>query len=184
MHSDSSLNETGASGARIFANSYTSRECWQSPPAYAPWYFVLAGAAEIPATRLFGRSPQGLNATGESDLKNYYERIAQLQETYLRPALERLLPVLEISAFGYYAPDSEIVFEPIATATPSERADILSCFSASLVSLYQAGLLSRNAALRELRAMGKNIGMFANPDSTDPGDSLSSSVLPDPPAMP
>ena len=122
----------------------------------------MAGAAEIPATRLFGRSPQGLNATGESDLKTYYERIAQLQETYLRPALERLLPVMEISAFGYYAPDTEITFEPIATTTPADRAEILSKFSASMISLYQSGLISRASALEELRAMGKNLGMFAN----------------------
>lgn len=85
---------------------------------YESFMMDMAGAAEIPATKLFGRSPQGLNATGESDLKNYYEKISQLQETILRPALERLLPVLEISAFGYFAEDSEIVFEPIATTTP------------------------------------------------------------------
>lgn len=32
----------------------------------------LCGASHYPMTKLFGRSPAGMNATGESDLKNYY----------------------------------------------------------------------------------------------------------------
>ena len=128
----------------------------------------ISGAAEIPATRLFGRSPQGLNATGESDLKIYYEKIGQLQQTYLRPALERLLPVMEISAFGYYAPDSEIVFEPIATTTPAERVNILSQLSASQISLVQAGLISKSSALAELRAMGRELGIFSRLEPAEP----------------
>ena len=76
----------------------------------------IAGACEIPASRLFGRSPSGLNATGESDLKMYYEKIGQLQENYLRPALEKLLPVMEISAFGYFSRDSEFLKNPLKSA--------------------------------------------------------------------
>lgn len=37
----------------------------------------ISGAAGIPVTRLFGRSPAGLNATGESDLQNYYDKIEE-----------------------------------------------------------------------------------------------------------
>ena len=65
---------------------------------YELFMLDISGAAEIPATRLFGRSPQGLNATGESDLKIYYEKIGQLQQTYLRPAMERLLPVIRCAS--------------------------------------------------------------------------------------
>ena len=129
---------------------------------YETFMMDMAGASEIHATRLFGRSPQGLNATGESDLKNYYEKIAQLQETYLRPALERLLPVMEILAFGYYARDSEIVFESIATRTPSERIELLPRFSSTIISLYKSGLISRQTALEELRAQGRELGMFTS----------------------
>lgn len=129
---------------------------------YELFMMDISGASEIPATRLFGRSPQGMNATGESDLKIYYEKIGQLQETYLRPALEKLIPVLEISAFGYFAPDTEITFEPIATTTPAERVTILSQLSASMVALCQAGLVSKPSALEEIKAMGKELGAFSN----------------------
>ena len=139
---------------------------------YSLFMMDMAGAAEIPATRLFGRSPEGMNATGESDLINYYEHIAQLQETYLRPALERLLPVMEISAFGYIAEDARIVFEPIAATTPAARADILRKISDTVVSLYSAGLISASAALEELRSQGKELGAFS-------GLELPRSVRPD-----
>ena len=148
----------------------SSEDSWENHPyafsglseIYELFMLDIAGAAEIPATRLFGRSPQGLNATGESDLKIYYEHIAQLQETCLRPALEKLLPILEISAFGYYAEDSEIVFHPIATTTPAERVAILSQLSASMVSLYQSGLISRSSALAEMQSIGRELGAFSH----------------------
>ncbi len=51
---------------------------------------VAAGAADIPVTRLLGQSPSGLSATGDSDVRNYYDMIAARQELDLRPQLERL----------------------------------------------------------------------------------------------
>ena len=72
----------------------------------------VAGAAEIPVTKLFGRSPDGMNATGEADMRNYYERIASLQERMLRPALERLLPVLMMSCLWYIPEKMNFVFNP------------------------------------------------------------------------
>ena len=127
---------------------------------YSEFMMDMSGASEIPATRLFGRSPQGMNSTGESDLINYYERIAQLQETYLRPALERLLPVMEISAFGYAAEDARIVFEPIAATTPETRAEIIAKVTDTVISLYNAGLISAESALEEVRAQGREMGVF------------------------
>lgn len=51
---------------------------------------IVAAAARMPITKLLGQSPGGLNATGESDLRNYYDMISGRQETGLRSALERL----------------------------------------------------------------------------------------------
>lgn len=59
---------------------------------YSCFMADIAGACEIPITRLFGRSPAGMNATGESDLKHYYEHVEQLQESVLRPVFNKLLP--------------------------------------------------------------------------------------------
>lgn len=50
----------------------------------------LAAAAKMPVTRLMGISPAGLNATGESDTRNWYDDVAAEQESD-RPLLERLI---------------------------------------------------------------------------------------------
>lgn len=59
-----------------------------------------SGAADIPATRLLGMSPGGLNASGESDLRNYYDRISSEQTLTLDPTLERFNEALIRSALG------------------------------------------------------------------------------------
>ncbi len=91
---------------------------------YEAFMMDMAGAAGIPATRLFGRSPQGMNATGESDLVNYYEMIDQLRERHLRPALEKLLPVMALSAWGFVPDQMEIRFPSLMIRSPLEEAEI------------------------------------------------------------
>ena len=127
---------------------------------YESFMMDMAGAAEIPATKLFGRSPQGLNATGEADLRNYYDIIAQMQERHLRPALEKLLPVMAISCWGYVPDDMEIVFEPVMTTSPAERAELVQKISGDVISAFQAGLLTREQALAELKDKGEELGIY------------------------
>ena len=127
---------------------------------YEQFMMDMAGAAEIPATKLFGRSPQGMNATGESDLRNYYDMIASLQERQLRPALEKLLPVMAVSCWGCVPEDLEIVFEPVMTASPTERAALVQKLSMDVIQAFQAGLLTREEALAELKSRGEELGVY------------------------
>ena len=127
---------------------------------YESFMMDMAGAAEIPATKLFGRSPQGMNSTGEADLRNYYDLIAQMQERNLRPALEKLLPVMAISCWGYAPEDMEIVFEPVMTTSPAERAELVQKLSTDVIQAFQAGLLTREQALEELKSRGEELGIY------------------------
>lgn len=71
----------------------------------------LSGAADIPFTILFGRSPAGLNSTGEHDLKNYYDTVSSYQRDYLHPVLQQLLDIIG----GYLLPNEDInlIFAPL-----------------------------------------------------------------------
>lgn len=55
------------------------------------WLHRVSAASEIPITLLFGMSPGGMNATGDSDLENFYNAIEAKQESDLRPALDTLV---------------------------------------------------------------------------------------------
>lgn len=52
---------------------------------------ALAGAVGIPQTVLFGRAPAGLNATGESDIRGWYDQVESERVDEYQPDLERLV---------------------------------------------------------------------------------------------
>ena len=134
---------------------------------YELFMMDMAGAAEIPATRLFGRSPQGLNATGESDMKLYYEKIGQLQENMLRPALDRLLPVLFISTLGFLPEELDYVFEPLATQDPMERANIISTYTDTVIRLCDSHLLTPAQGIAQLKNLTSATGAFQTLELND-----------------
>ena len=45
---------------------------------------MLSAVTNIPQTILFGRSPAGMNATGDSDLENYYNMVENIQKQNLK----------------------------------------------------------------------------------------------------
>ena len=87
--------------------------------------------------------------------------ISGLQERMLRPALEKLLPVMAVSCWGFCPDDLDIVFEPIISPTPAERADLVDRLSSSVISAFQAGLITRKEALEELKSRGAELGVWA-----------------------
>lgn len=129
---------------------------------YSEFMMDVAGAAEMPVTKLFGRSPAGMNATGESDMQNYYDSVEQKQEACLRPILEKLLPILCISAFGTVPDDLEVEFNTCRRPTEEERKTLAQQIASSINEIYNSGLISQKTALKELRQSAENTGMWTN----------------------
>ena len=55
---------------------------------------IVAAACGIPATRFLSASPDGLNATGQSDLNNYVQMLQSLQHSKFNPLLKQLDPII------------------------------------------------------------------------------------------
>lgn len=121
----------------------------------------VSGAARIPVTKLFGRSPAGLNATGESDLRNYYDYIDTIRDTDFRAIIERLLPVLAMSAWGEIPDDLDIDFAPMDTPTAAENADVVQKRTSAIVTAYQADLIDQKTARMELQSLDAETGAFS-----------------------
>lgn len=121
----------------------------------------LCGASHYPMTKLFGRSPAGMNATGESDLKNYYDYVDTLRESKLRPILDKLLPVVARSA-GIEQLDLDVTFPPLWTPTASETATIAKEKTDVIIAAFQAGLLDADVAMRELKKLEDETGLFGS----------------------
>ena len=129
---------------------------------YESFMLDIAGASQIPVTRLFGRAPAGMNATGESDMQNYYEVIQQQQESVLGPVIDKLLPIMCMSEFGFIPDDLDYVFNPIRTPDDNEVAELADKKTKSIIEAYNAGLISQRIALKELKQLSDSTGMYSN----------------------
>ena len=129
---------------------------------YESFMMDIAGAAEIPVTKLFGRSPAGMNATGESDMQNYYDSIEEKQEAYLRPVYDRLLPIMCMSEFGAVPDDLDYEFKPIRRLSDEQRVDLTSKHTSAIIEAYNVGLISQQIALKELQQMKETTGTWSN----------------------
>lgn len=96
----------------------------QLPEIIQQYLQIAAGAADIPATRLLGQAPAGLNATGEGDIRNYYDRIAAEQRVDLGPTLRPLDDALIASALGSRPDDVHYTWAPLWQLGSVEKATI------------------------------------------------------------
>ena len=129
---------------------------------YESFMLDIAGAAEIPVTKLFGRAPAGMNSTGEADLQNYYDMIQEKQESHLRQPLEKLMKIITMSAIGSIPDDWELVFSPIRRNTDEEQADLAQKSFQPIMEAFQSGLIDKATALKELRQQQKRVSMWSN----------------------
>ncbi len=123
----------------------------------------ISGATGIPLVRLFGQSPAGLNATGESDLANYYDNINQQQEGRLRTPLQILYAVLHMSVLGKPLPDSfSFKFASLWQLDDEKKANVAKGVTEAVISAEEGGLIKRSTALKELRQSSEVTGVFSH----------------------
>ena len=146
---------------------------------YDRFMMDVAGAAETPVTKLFGRSPAGMNATGESDMQNYYDTIEEKQEAELRPVYDKILPIMFISTLGGIPDDWDYEFNPIRRPRDDEMADLASKNTDSVTKAFQAGMVSQRTALKELRQQSEMTGMWSNITDEDIENADDSVMQPD-----
>lgn len=88
----------------------------------------LASSVRMPVTILMGQSPAGMNSTGDSDFRWFYDQIATRQSNYLEPKVRRLLDVMCSAADGPTAgkpvENLEIEWCSLWTPTAKESAEI------------------------------------------------------------
>jgi phage-related protein (TIGR01555 family) len=110
------------------------------PELYRVFLDVLSSATDIPTTRLLGSSPGGLNATGESDIRNYYDMIKSRQKNDLSPALYDVDQVLVRSALGDYPDGFSYEFNSLWQMTPAEEAQVRATNAQVISTLMNIGV--------------------------------------------
>ena len=89
---------------------------------------MLSAVTNIPQTILFGRSPAGMNSTGDSDLENYYNMVENIQKQNMKANVRTVINL--ILKQGMYEGDIEVIpkfkvkFSALWSISDSEQADI------------------------------------------------------------
>lgn len=109
----------------------------------------VAGAADVPATRLFGKAPDGMNSTGDGDLANYFQSIGAKQDMQLRPAMEKLDAVMLPSA-GVKA-DLAWAFSTLMVLTEQQAAEIEAKEAETITKIAAVALMPETALAKTVQ---------------------------------
>ena len=111
---------------------------------------ILAALNRTPAVKLLGISPSGFNATGESDIRNYYDHIKSQQEKVLRDALTTCLKVIQIHDKGEIDKTVTFDFAALGEADNAAIAATQKTKTDTMVALLQNNVISPEEARRAL----------------------------------
>jgi hypothetical protein len=153
------LLSTGKSTARtIFLDASAQEEFSRTEVSFAGLYQIVdkimmrvAGAARMPLTRLFGREPAGMNATGESDLSQWYDSCESYREQSVAPKFGRLIDLVA----GTHV---ELEWPSLWQASAKEQAETRNMLLAGDAILVDKGMVDPLSVL-ESRAKDKTLGL-------------------------
>jgi phage-related protein (TIGR01555 family) len=119
----------------------------------------VSAAAEMPATVLWGRSPAGLNATGESDVRNWYDKVGSERTKILTPRIEQLTRVLmaadDSPTKGQVLDEFEVEYPPLWQPSAKEAAETFNLRAQALVSLVNARIIRPEEAALNIAQAGE-----------------------------
>jgi len=118
-------------------------------------FMIVSAAADIPFTRYMGKSADGQNATGEGDLRNYYDSVkAKIQIGKMKKIYDVLDPIINLHLFGVNEP-FDYEFNPLYQTSEKEQADIDKVQADTYVAYIDRGVLTDDDVLKELQKQGK-----------------------------
>lgn len=110
----------------------------------------IAVSARMPAVKLLGLTPSGFNATGDFDLKSYYDEIMSLQNSIIKPIIEKFLRYFAYELGFEVLPTFE--FTPLSTENALNEAQINSTEANTINALIQAGVITQEQGFEYLQS--------------------------------
>lgn len=89
---------------------------------------MLSAVTNIPQTILFGRSPAGMNSTGEGDMENFYNMVENIQKQNMkknvRTVIDLILKQGKLEGKIAEVPKYKVKFAALWSMSDTEKADI------------------------------------------------------------
>jgi hypothetical protein len=146
---DAGSAQDGKGGEQISDAEYSFAGVKDVLNAYGEW---AAAISDIPATRLLGRAPEGMNSSGESQQKDWNKAVRARQTIELAPLLDRLDPHL-LAAAGQPLGVMSYDFDPLDTPSESERATIFKTEMEAVEKLQMTGAVPERALAEGVQSL-------------------------------
>jgi phage-related protein (TIGR01555 family) len=141
---------TEGSGEQIEDATYKFEGIKDVMNAFAEW---VCAVSDIPATRLLGRAPEGMNSSGESQQEDWRKKVRAMQTLDLAPLLERLDAYLVPSALGLRPPEVWYEFAPLDTPDQKEVADRFKIQMEAVEKLQNTGAIPDEALAKGIQSL-------------------------------
>lgn len=170
------MRAKGVNGAMLLDSNetYTQKSANFStlPQIMESFLQMVCGAGDIPMTRLLGSSPGGMNSTGESDIRNYYDNVQSVQTLEMQPAMGTFDECLLFSTFGSRPTDIYYTWAPLWQVTEKERAENASKYADVATKLASSKMFPDEA-------LSEALGNLFIEEGILPGLDMSKGALPE-----
>jgi phage-related protein (TIGR01555 family) len=127
----------------------------------------LSGALQIPLVRLFGQSPAGLNSSGESELRTYYDGIKKDQIQVLLNPCNKIYFLIARSC-GVTLPDNfNVGFRDLWQLSAEQKATIANTTADAVSKMLADAVYSVPTAMKEIKQSSRITGIGSNISDED-----------------
>lgn len=106
---------------------------------------VISATTDIPLTKLLGKSPSGLGATGRHEEVNWNNKVEEYRNDNIKPALDWVLELIGSQKSFSLKEDFEWSFNPLSIPDPEEKAKVnLMCAQLDQVYIDRGGVDAQN----------------------------------------
>lgn len=126
----------------------------------------LASVSRIPLSIYLQITPTGLNATNDGETRNFYADVHAYQEKNVRPHLQRVFEIVQLSTLGEVDPDMAFEFVALWEMSDKDKAEIRKADADADVGYVTAGIIDPEE-VRE-RLSNDETSLYHGVDLTDP----------------
>ena len=110
----------------------------------------ICSVGQIPLVKYTGISPSGLNATGDNELRVFYDREHAYQESFLDPHFQVVFRMAQINIWGEVDEDIVAEWRPLFELTELQLAELAERKANADKTLIDAGALDTTESRRRL----------------------------------
>jgi hypothetical protein len=119
----------------------------------------VAGAAEMPVSKLWGRTISNLGNTGDGDRELWQAKVEGTQSIEIEPSLDRLFPIVAMSTWGMVPDDFAWAWNPVRKLDGKDQAELAERKGGAINTFFTSGIFTRKQALREIQATSEETGI-------------------------